>query len=325
MEVTSRFIEDADLGRLHVVRFEPENPSPQEHAAVFNSYNGRVTTIDGFALPYQYAATSGIVTDYIERPSTGSSSPIEDGRLRKNYRKHGFIEISDVLVEALSEDPLYRGSAKRHAAGFSLGGHASAIYLDSVGNLAASNTVADPAGTCSVNHLIGSSRFLGYLGFETIAKQVGLVPEKEPLFDEYRPAFEEFMESTREAGITEPPQLTKRDQLTEFHEVTMPTQGESLRAMGNVMMRAAAQELSFEWRASFTPMRFITDHRTIKEVNEMLERLDARYPDQETVQCGFLQKTGMAFWHDLATDPKIVDVLMSLPMSSLRRRLRYFR
>lgn len=326
MEIYSHFLEDDDVGRLHVVTFAPVHALPDERATIFNSFNGRVTTVDGFALPYEYARISRLTTDFIERPGTGSSSLPESAELRRSYRKYGFVAIKDALVELqMKQEPEVATAAKLHSGGFSLGGHAAAMYLDAVDRLAASATLVDPAGLCRVNRAVGSGRFFGYAALEIVANACKLKPSVASLFEDetdIQGAYQAFIEAS---GLSEPPVLSKEAKRMELKEVTLPTRGEALRALGRVLSRAAEDERDFELTAQLSPMRYLTDHRSIAATNALLDNFDTEYPDQQTVRYGFMQHGDMHWWHDLAVAPAIVGRLLMTPFADLAKRLSYFK
>ncbi len=321
MEITSAFLTSSDIGQLHMVRFEPEDAPADELMVVFNSINGRSTTIDGFAVPLLMAQYTGLTVDYIERPNTGLSEGLS-APLTDEFKKYGFLAVREAVAEAQLQDPKFKQAKTLHVGGFSIGGYEAVLYGDVVQDRLGSMKLVCAPGSCFANQAFGTGRYFVYKGAETIADTCKLKQSVGEIHAGQQAALDAYNKMYKHP---EPPPLTRSQGLAELRESALPAKGLSLKLLPRMLANAATAGRKLELRASYSPMRVLTDPLTVPHMNKMLDQFDKEYAGQDSVTYGFLQRNGMKWWHNLATKPEVLEMLLKTPISGLRQRLRYFR
>src|SRR5690606_28069783 len=136
-----------------------------------------------------------------------------------------------------------------HGGGFSLGGHAAMMYLETVSDRASSAVLIDPAGLCNVLRPVGTSRFFAYAGVETLAGAAKIKPQVEQLFNREKEILKAFREFTESVNLPAPSKRTKEYTLSELKEVTWPNKGKALKSISRVMHKSASDGRDFKFKA----------------------------------------------------------------------------
>lgn len=320
MEVTSRFIESADLGQLHVTSFSP-NPNKmclEEQTILFSSLNGRITTLDSFGFAYKVAETMSTITHFVERPGTGFSSLPEDNALRESMRRHGFIELADVVLDTVSENLPGMRKAKLRLGGFSAGGAAAALALWAAGNRAVAHEGFDEPALIDTSSHLGTGRFIGYTALAELAQRASIAPSTRRLFADVIPEFETFLTTT---GLADPEKPSKEARQMETNEVMRTTRAEGLRSIEAAMYSAAERQANFELRLGFSNARVLTDHQVAAAINKSMDFFDAKFPNNTSVQYGFLWGGPIGRWHHMASRPEAVKALLGSDIGQLAKRI----
>jgi hypothetical protein len=320
MEITSHFIENADLGELHVVRFKPEVVKTTYGAIVPNSLGGNILTPDGFGLPFALAS-EGTDTLYVEFPGSAHSTLPEDKAIRKDYVKHGAVALGDAVHHCLvgASETKDFSFEELLVGGFSLAAIRAAVLIPAFGSNVKTFFSADAAGYGNHPTFKNMQRYRTHVGQskQQMAKSGETV---EGFYANDVPVFYSFID-------------TYADVLAE-HKVNLATKTFELRAIydsmtglishkiGKQMYIAATNGREFTLRAGFVSNTYALDMEAVNQTNAMLDEVEAIVQETHApVAAGFVQGGYIGRWHDQAVAPKRIEKLIHDPIKTMQSRL----
>jgi len=324
MEVESRFIQNDEVGSLHIVTFTPEGALPHRHAIVSNSISGSVLTPDGYGLPYATAATLNTATTYVEFSGSGYSSLPADRELRRDFLKHGTVVLGDAIAETLvsPQGTIDETVDEIHLAGFSLATTRNATLVPGLGKRVVSYTGIDGCGfgdhgTILTNEYrygshLKQSRKVMKRAHESVARNYDDIPGFENFVTQHAA---ELAPHKQNAALSA---LEMRGIMTSMYNHVMS------RIVPHMEMQAARENGRFLMRVGFSQNTFAISPVTIKECNEALAKLKPFIDENDAadrVRFGAIHGGWMGDWHDQTNNPDKLARLLGMPMDELSPKL----